>query len=97
VQLGPGEDQPQLPPAQLLSITSRVSIRTFALPSACRAWKCGGPWSSKNMERALAYREVRCGGRSVSVRCQSQISDATPSNSRGSVSISIHSVSISVR
>jgi hypothetical protein len=49
VQLGPGEHEPQLPPPRLLSITSRVSIRTFALPSACRAWKCGGPWSSKNI------------------------------------------------
>jgi hypothetical protein len=31
----------------VLSITSSVSICTFASPSEWRAWKCGGSWSSK--------------------------------------------------
>jgi hypothetical protein len=42
MQLGPRQYEPKLASPRLLSITSTVSIRIFALPSAWRAWKCGG-------------------------------------------------------
>jgi len=45
----------------VLSITSSVSIRTFALPSLWRAWKCGGPWSSKNIAITIPKKRLIVG------------------------------------
>jgi hypothetical protein len=61
VQLGPGQHQPQVA-ARKAAVDHLDGVdRTFAFPSAWRAWKCGDPWSSKNIAITIPMKRLIVG------------------------------------